>query len=187
MLQTALTILVAATMLVSGYAPAGQAHSDLVSSTPAAGAQLDALPGSVTLKFSEEIDPAFVQVVVADAADVVRPLKAATSGAEVTGAMPEGVPAGDLEVRYRVASADGHPVTGQVAFTVRTGAGAPTGTTEGPAPTAAPSTATTRASAPTASEGASTLWMYALAGLAVLLVGAAAAAIALAGRRRARP
>lgn len=188
----------AALLLVLGAAPGAVAHSELVSSDPQDGASIEQMPGSVTLTFNEDIDPNFAQVVVADAQDVARPVTVTVDGPRVTLPVPAEVPAGRVEVRYRVVSADGHPVGGEIAFTVTNG-GLTTAasSTTAASPTAAPTTAapggtdstgtdTTAADTTPASvngEG-STMWMYALTGFAALLVVAAGVVIVLMGRRR---
>lgn len=175
--------------LLTGLAPAAHAHSDLVSSTPENGATLAAMPDTVTLVFNEEIDPNFAQAVVSDAKDIARPQKPGVIGATLTVPIPAEVPDGAVEVRYRIVSKDGHPVAGTLAFTAGTpatsaattsGAQQPADTTPGTTQTFAPS-ATAPASA---REEAANTWMYALTGVAVLLVVAVGAAIYVMTRRR---
>lgn len=178
--------------LLTGLAPAAHAHSDLVSSTPENGATLAAMPESVTLVFNEEIDPNFAQAVVSDAKDIARPQTPGVKGATLTVPIPAEVPDGAVEVRYRIVSKDGHPVAGTLAFTA--GPPAATGSTTDTAMPVAPGTAsdgtqtpapraTTQPSVPEREEAANT-WMYALTGVAVLLVAAVGAAIFFMTRHR---
>jgi hypothetical protein len=51
----------------------------------------------------------------------VAKVKASIAGAVVTASLPANGPKGDYVLAYRVVSADGHPVTGEVEFTVTTG------------------------------------------------------------------
>jgi hypothetical protein len=74
---------------------------------------------TVTLTFSEAIDPAFATVVVVDAAEQVAPAEPVrVNGAEVVQAVQTLAP-GDYDIRYRVVSADGHPVDGESGFSVQ--------------------------------------------------------------------
>lgn len=179
-----LPVILAVLSIVLVLATAGRAdaHSELVSSTPENGARLSTMPGEVTLVFNENIDPNFAQVVVADAGEIAHPVTPAVSGAQVTAAVPEGLPQGEVHVRYRVVSADGHPVSGEVVFT----AGSPAATQ--PAGASPTSSAAPSAAAPTApgavEEDASTTWMYALTGFAALLIIGGGLAILIASRRR---
>jgi len=102
------------------------AHQRLVSSAPADGARVPA-PSRVRLVFSEPVLRRFVQVVVLapDGAQVQKGTE--VDGPTVTIRLTRLAATGRYSVQYRVASADGHPVTGTVRFTV-TAVLAPTGT-----------------------------------------------------------
>lgn len=126
-------------------APAAVAHDQLVSSTPADGATVDAPLTAVELMFSNAISTEFAQVAVTDA-----------DGAEHQDGDPEVVgdtltqavrelPDGAYTIAWRVVSSDGHPISGTIAFTV---AGA------GPAvPAETPSEAASSPSSPPSSQG----------------------------------
>lgn len=180
----------AALVLLLGGATAALAHSELISSDPDDGASLGSMPSSVTLTFNEDVDPNFAQAFVADEQDVARPVTAEVSGPRVTVPVPPEVRQGAVEVRYRVVSADGHPVAGEIRFTVADAA--PTGDTSSTTDAAATSQAPAPAATPSApaqtpagqDESASTLWMYVLTGFAALLVVGVGVAIVLMGRRR---
>lgn len=105
------------------------AHNVLISSNPADGAVLDTAPETVSFRFDQPIqnfDPVL---------DVFGPNgnSFATAGPTIDGAtisvpMAAG-PAGEYRAAYRIVSADGHPVTGQITFTLtEAAAGAATGT-----------------------------------------------------------
>lgn len=110
--------------LLTLTAPAA-AHSDLTASDPVNGAELDAVPGTITLTFGEELQgsTAKVGVLVGDH-DPVQ-LDAAVSGTTVTvntsvDQLAEIVADGDGQwaISYQVVSADGHPVDGTLTFIV---------------------------------------------------------------------
>ncbi|MDO5629493.1 MAG: copper resistance protein CopC [Mobilicoccus sp.] len=162
--------------LVSGLA--AHAHSELVESTPADGESLTVMPQSATLVFNEAVDPNFAQAVVADADGVARPVEPAVAGSEIVVPIPGDVRAGDVEVRYRIVSADGHPVGGSITFTVGDAAAATS------AEDAAAPTPDARAyTAPAEQPETSTTWMYVLTGLAAALVVLAGIIVALMHRR----
>jgi copper resistance protein C len=142
------------------------AHTTLVSSTPADGAQVDSAPATVELVFSEPVDPRLVTVVVSSTDGTQWQDGAAlVSEAAVSQAVRPLVNGGDYTVAYRVVSADGHPVTGQLTFSVA----APIAT-----PTADASAASTPDSTPAsrsrpvddAAAGA-VVWTYAAIGLPI--------------------
>lgn len=124
--------------VVTSAAPAS-AHASLVRATPADGATLTSAPSQVVLQFDDPISTSFATLVVTgpDGHDVTagRP---AVSGSTLTGALEGGLPPGAYRTAFRVVSDDGHPVTGQLRFTLRLPA------------TAAPSAGTPAAGAPAA-------------------------------------
>lgn len=138
----------AASLSLAQALPAA-AHDELLGSTPATGEALAAAPSDVSLRFSDEVLPLGAAIVVSDAdgadwtASAVS-LEGDTVRAELRGEMPDG----RYEVRWRVVSSDGHPITGLVPFTV---GDAPAGDEPGDAP---PAEADATASAPAAEADA---------------------------------
>ncbi|MBB3043801.1 copper resistance protein CopC [Nocardioides sp. LMS-CY] len=123
-------------------APAA-AHAALVSSSPAQGDRLRVLPAEVTFEFNQDMSaPAYVIVTAPDGSSVTDG-DPEVDGAVVRQAVSEG-PEGTYTMAYRVVSEDGHPVTGEIAFTVGDGGPDPTGTPSA----AAPSEATPEAGGP---------------------------------------
>lgn len=100
-------------------AAVASAHDELESSTPTADAALTAPPQEVTLTFSEPVNAEFSEVVVS-----------APGGASVTVGDPQvagGVltqplaalsESGTYRVAWRVVSGDGHPISGEFAFSL---------------------------------------------------------------------
>src|SRR5215213_10563318 len=158
-------------------APLARAHSGLVSSTPANGATVDRFE-SVTLRFTEAVRSRFATVVVTTEDD--RPIAMAAPsvvGSEVTARLAASaggpVPAGLYIVAYRVVSADGHPVTGSLAFTVAGSASpdtssAPSSSAAAARPTPTDSQSGTSIQAPAAAVAAAAV-VALLLGLAVYL------------------
>lgn len=141
-----------------------QAHNELTSSTPSAGARLTAAPLQVRLVFSDKVEPGFTAVVLKVAARPPMTLTAREAGASVTANVPSsansdpaaGGPVG-WKVEYRVVSADGHPVSGSVSFSVASAGRAPAAVPSGtPVPSnspPAPAASATSQSLSAASEG----------------------------------
>lgn len=124
MIRRLLTGVVAA-LLFGGLAaltagPAA-AHSAVIATDPADGAQLAAGPARVSLTFNENLQPSFPSLTVVgpdgNRWDKGQP---EVSGPDVSVAVGELGPAGQYTIAYRVTSADGHPVSGTRTFTLTT-------------------------------------------------------------------
>jgi copper resistance protein C len=115
-LACALTLLLA----VLGPAPA-MAHTDLLGSSPADGASLDALPDRVQLEFAQRVLPELSEVELRGP-DGTRSAEGLLVAGDALVAIvdPDG-PDGAWAVGYRVVAADGHVVTGSVDFSVGDG------------------------------------------------------------------
>lgn len=186
-------------LLLLATAQTAAAHDELVGSDPAPDAALDAAPGEVRLDFSADVLTFGAAVVVADAAGGTwQAGEPVLDGSSVSVPL-EPLPDGAYEVRWRVVSSDGHPITGLVPFTVGDvapaapgGASAPaeapgSGTPTAPAaPGAAPSTPATP-SADTSGDGVAgaPAWRTPVVagGGAVLAGGVYALVLAIRGRR----
>jgi hypothetical protein len=97
------------------------AHAELIESDPADGADLSAVPGAVTLTFSEQVTGPAQVAVTAPNGTQVQDGNAAASGVTVTQPVKpqdNDESSGSWTVAYRVVSVDGHSVTGEIAFTV---------------------------------------------------------------------
>jgi methionine-rich copper-binding protein CopC len=124
------------------------AHSELVSSTPAAGSTVTSAPGtSIVLSFSEALKSG-------SKADVVGPGGATIGTATVdpsdntnlTWSPPTSLPPGSYTIRWTSIATDGDVLRGTIPFTVAAASAAPSAATA----TAAPSAATP---APSATPG----------------------------------
>ena len=168
------------------------AHDELVSTDPAADSALDALPAQLTLTFSGELttDPGATELEVTDAAGtslaggdpvvegtvVTQPLTGAASGA--------------VTVLWKVVSSDGHPISGQYAFTVTappTPTPTPTSTaTAAPSesPTEAQTTAPTETPVPSGNGNDNTALPWIIGGLLLLAAVGGAVIYLLVSRAR---
>lgn len=98
------------------------AHAQLVSSNPAANATVAASTKAITLTFNEKLAPAFSKL------DLTMPghggmkvaLKTAVSadGMSLTGMPEAALVKGAYKIVWTAATADGHKMSGEVAFTV---------------------------------------------------------------------
>lgn len=146
-----LSILTTAVLALGLAAPAS-AHSELISSSPEDGAELEQAPAEIVLEFNEDIEPIGTEVAVVDPEGTpVSEGEVAVEGAVVTQAITGGA-AGAYTVTWRAVSADGHPITGEYTFTVLEPATTEPETTE-PTTEAETTDATTRATTESAAAG----------------------------------
>ena len=100
-------------------APGAQAHDALVSSIPSANATLTTAPENITLTFSESVLPMGSQIAVkAPGQQSAQALGTQVNGKIVTAPFKP-TRSGNYEMVWRVTSADGHPVSGTVKFTLK--------------------------------------------------------------------
>ncbi|MEJ7650814.1 MAG: copper resistance CopC family protein [Nakamurella sp.] len=142
---------VLAVLLGNGVA---SAHAYLRSSDPADGTTVQTLPATVTLDFNETIQN-FEPVVVVTGPDGNNYATGTVSvvGNAVSTAVSTDGPAGAYSMAYRVVSADGHPVTGEVKFSVVAPPSSRPGTTTASSSSSSTS-AGTSGSTPTSSTSA---------------------------------
>ncbi|MFI6927020.1 copper resistance protein CopC [Nonomuraea spiralis] len=113
-----LTVLLLACAAV-GFAPSAQAHNVLVGSDPKDGAALSASPARVTLVFDQAVRQGYAQVGVTGADGSSYADGTAEVSAERVSVKVKPLPAGgSYVVGYRILSADGHPVTGSISFSL---------------------------------------------------------------------
>ncbi|NUP81496.1 MAG: copper resistance protein CopC [Nonomuraea sp.] len=153
-----------------GFAPAAQAHNVLVGSDPRDGATLSASPAQVTLVFDQAVRQGYAQVGVTGADGSSWAEGAAVVAAERVSVKVRPLPAGgSYVVGYRILSADGHPVTGKIAFSLAASA---TGVSAGQ--TGQGSSAEAAEAAANGGAGMAVVWI-----VAALLLLAAGTAVAL--------
>jgi hypothetical protein len=108
-----------------GFAGSASAHDVLISSNPADNATVQVAPTTVSFTFDQPIqnfDPV-VSLVGPDGKQYATG-SPQISGNVITGTVGVG-PAGTYTAAYRIVSADGHPVTGQIHFTLAGDEGVP--------------------------------------------------------------
>ena len=180
-----LMVLLAA--IFAAAAPAASAHNLLVSSSPAADSVLPEAPGSIELVFDQDIKDFQPKIAITitghDPIEITPAIDGPTVTADLSTAELPAWRAGDSPVSwrvgYRVVSADGHPVTGLLNFSVGSGP-APTIDAGDQSPTAAAAAASDAA---TTDNGSVRWWII---GGGLLLIGAVIALTwAVRQRRRA--
>ncbi len=157
-------VLAAAGCAVLLGAPAADAHSILVSSSPARDAAIAAAPAEVALEFNEPVENQFTELAVLgpDGTSHWEAGPASVVDARVSAPLRPLGPAGGYTIRYRVTSADGHPVSGAIPFRLTV---AGSGTAE---PVAA-------LTAGPAGDGSMPLWPWITGGAVLLGTGFAVA------------
>lgn len=115
----AVLVLAVALLTTVGIAGTASAHTSLIGSDPTDGAVLETIPTAVTLTFDDALTN-FEPVVTITGPDgnQYQSGPATIDGAQVTSAVAPLPAAGSYTIAYRVVSADGHPVEGQVRFDV---------------------------------------------------------------------
>lgn len=123
-----------ACLALLGVATPAFAHNSLVSSSPANEASVESTPATIKLTFDQPVQngEGLNSVTVKGPDDTAwRTGPVDVESNVVTTTLDELGPAGGYTITYRVVSADGHPVSGDVKFTLTTaGNGTPTTATE---------------------------------------------------------
>lgn len=155
--------LLAALVLGTAFASPALAHDRLKSSNPAKGAKVETLE-EVKLTFSATVR--FPNVVVRSGDETHQDGKPAVDGSVVTQKVKGDLPPGAYVIAYRVVSSDGHPIEGEIPFTLLGSAEpSPSPSETSPSPEAAGSAGSTAAgSEPAASTPVATLSPAAAAG-----------------------
>ncbi|QDY09990.1 copper resistance protein CopC [Micromonospora sp. HM134] len=159
------------------------AHNSLTGSNPANGAKVATAPAAVELRFLAKLDPDRTKITVTGPDNIPAAGGEPTfSGSRVRVPFAPGA-AGLYIVDYQLPSSDGHPVKGEVRFTLTTGtAAAPPSPSVTPSanPTPSPSPSSAAPDSPSATPVAATGtddagrgWLWAAAGGLVLLAALA--------------
>jgi len=125
LLRTSLRLVALALGVVLGVAvvpsPPASAHTELIASDPKAATTLRQPPAQVTLTFNEPMDSrlAVVALTIGDREPARLDVAPGPDATELVATIPDGmVTGGTWRVTFRVTSADGHPVQGDLAFSV---------------------------------------------------------------------
>jgi copper transport protein len=126
-LATSFVLAVLAACLAVGGGRVAYAHNSFESSDPADGSSLAAAPTSIAITFANDVplDSASVQVI--DPSGVRTEVTGLTHGAServVVAPLPALAP-GEISVRWRLVSSDGHAITGRIGFAIAAAPAAP--------------------------------------------------------------
>ena len=116
-----------AVLLLAVTAARAEAHASLISSTPAAGAVVATAPASIRLLFSEPIvaELSHVMLVRPDGQEIKLDIRGDPHEVRALIATPGDLSSGGYRVDWHIISADGHPVSGTLAFSVGSRAESP--------------------------------------------------------------
>lgn len=189
----ALAVTMLAAFLVLFSPLSASAHDALVSSSPAADGSVETVPTELTLTFNAKLidGEGATEVVVTDpAGNSVTDGSATVDGAIATQPLRGAGPAGEYHVIWKVVSSDGHPTSGEYSFTVGD-AGAATEEPSAAPTTAAPTAEQTAApgvtTTPEAESGdasdASSVWIWVLSIVAILVIAGVVVWIVVSRRR----
>ncbi|WP_314646761.1 copper resistance protein CopC [uncultured Microbacterium sp.] len=185
---------------VIGPANAAFAHDELVTSYPAAGSSVVNSPDEITLGFSAaltELDGSAVIEVIDETGNDVAQDEADVSTTFVTQHLSQEATPGLYNVRWKVVSSDGHPISGEYTYTVEgpattpptaaaeaspTPTPTPTENAETPTPSPSPATQTYGGTASGGGEFPPVLYLLA----PILILGCGVIGVVMAGRRRHR-
>lgn len=104
-------------------APAAWAHAHLKTQQPAADSSVSSAPQTLTLTFTENIEPAFSGVEVLNAAQqpqtISKTVVAPENRSQMQVLLAQPLTAGSYQVNWHVLSVDGHKLKGSYGFTVQ--------------------------------------------------------------------
>ncbi|MBM3714294.1 MAG: hypothetical protein FJW64_00930 [Actinobacteria bacterium] len=189
-------------MLVLSSSPPARAHDALVQSSPTADSVVTSTPAEVSMTYSGEVFDASsaiaVEVIDSSGANVARTPPVVTD-TTVTQAVEPVLSPGIVTVRWRVVSSDGHPISGEYAFTVDApvaptssaepdpspATGAPSAPGQSPAVSSTPEQSATSGAMAEVEEPHSGIGLPLVAtGTAVVILGVAALVLFSFGRRQ---
>lgn len=95
------------------------AHSALISSNPSSDAQLDALPATIELQYNDNISDLGPTLLLRSNDETLAELEPTIKGQVMSAPAPTmDLGAGTYQLVWRVVSADGHPISGSIGFTI---------------------------------------------------------------------
>lgn len=111
------TLRVLVTLAAAAVAAPAAAHSELRSSIPVAGEQLDCAPQQIVLEFNEGVQLTALRLYGGNGDEIALPRRAIREASSETIDLPPLGP-GEFRAEWRIISADGHPVGGVIPFSV---------------------------------------------------------------------
>ena len=146
-------------------APTASAHSVVTGSNPADGSEIASGPAQVSISFNEVPQSQFATLnVVGPDGNLWSKGDPRIEGQSIVVDVGELGPVGEYTIAYRVTSADGHPISGTIGFTL---------TTEGAGTPGAAASATGGGESDDDSGGGIPVWIFLVAGVLVFAGGLA--------------
>jgi methionine-rich copper-binding protein CopC len=112
-------IVLTSVIMLSFFQPLAYGHSELVTSNPSASSTIEKLPEQIEVEFNEEL----LDLGSGNSVSIISPSgedlgmgETSTDGARITRLLNTTSELGTFEVKYRVASADGHVLNGSFTF-----------------------------------------------------------------------
>lgn len=188
-------------LVLPGSSPA-RAHDAMVTSSPAADEVVTSIPTEVSMTYSGEVfdaSSAIVVEVIDSAGTNVALTPPVVTDTKVTQAVEPVSSPGVVTVRWRVVSSDGHPISGEYAFTVDAPvapatsaepeasgiAGSPSAPGQSPTISSTPEQSAMAGAVAEVDEPTSSISVpLVVTGVAVVILGAAALVFLSSGRRR---
>lgn len=185
-IRTAVAAAAVATIAALAVAAPASAHDELVSSSPAADAQLTTAPTELSLTFSNDLlsldeNSGTAMTVVDQAGEDWVDGEPVIQADNVTVPLAEGMPDGAYTVTWQVVSSDGHPTSGEYSFSLAA-AEASASPSSTPTETAAEQPEPTKTTQP-AQQPDSMQWPL-LIGLGIVVLAAIVIVIVIAARRK---
>ena len=118
-------ILVSAIAILLMTSPMAQAHSRVVSSNPTAGSTINKMPAAISLTANEELvklngkEISKISLIAPDKSAVKLGAIAANKLVIPAPILGKNLKPGVYTINYRIISADGHPVSGTIKFTLK--------------------------------------------------------------------
>ncbi|MFG1966984.1 copper resistance protein CopC [Nonomuraea sp. NPDC049028] len=181
LLRRTLVAVIGCGLFLAATAPAALAHDSLKSSSPAKNATVSGVQ-TIELEYSSRVRFPLVVLRTADG-KTIQLGEPQADGPKVRTAVPTKLAGGSYVIAWRVVSSDGHPIEGEIPFTVK-GAAASTTASATQAASAAPATSAESTRPAAAAQGGGIPgWLW--GGLAALVV--AGLAVWLLSRRSSGP
>lgn len=134
-LGRAVATLAAAPVAILAFGTPALAHDVLIDSSPEDGAVLESSPPAIVLTYNNEpLDQSPVIQVTDESGETVADGDPVVAGTDVTLEDLPGLDAGEYDVFWRVVSSDGHPIEGDLSFTVEAAEEEPPAEETEPAP-----------------------------------------------------
>lgn len=121
--QGLLALLLGGLLVLLG-AQSASAHAQLLSTTPEDGSVLQEAPAEAVLRFNEAVQLLDGAIRLFPGAGTPIVLHAHVVDTDVVASLPDGLADGRYALSYRIVSADGHPVSGAISFTIGDATGA---------------------------------------------------------------